>query len=129
MKIFYDAACPLCAKEMASLKASDKNNDIELIDIKNSDAMSPYPHIDPDYALQILHGIHHDGTVLFGLDVTYQAWSLVGRHSWLKVLRVQPVKWFADKAYLFFAKHRMAISKLLMPNQCKNGVCESNERK
>lgn len=128
MKVFYDGDCPLCAKEMQSLQHSDHNKVIQLIDIQSDDFSSNYPGIDKQQALNILHGQSDDGKMHYGLDVTYLAWSAVGKHRWLKLLRIQPVKWFADRAYLFFARNRNSISRLLLANHCKEGVCVSNER-
>jgi predicted DCC family thiol-disulfide oxidoreductase YuxK len=123
MKIFYDGQCPLCAKEMTSLKHHDTENKISLIDIHSSTFDQDYPNINKQRALSILHGLDSNNNLLLGLDVTYQAWRTVNKYKWLIVLRKPPIKWFADKAYLFFAKHRMKISGFLVPNQCNKSGC------
>ena len=41
MIIFYDGNCPLCAKEMQSLKRADKENKITLEDINKDDFEQP----------------------------------------------------------------------------------------
>ena len=124
MKIFYDGQCPLCAKEMTSLKSHDTDHKISFIDVHSNSFEQDYPSINKQHALQILHGLDNNNNLLLGLDVTYCAWQTVKKHKWLILLRKQPIKWFADKAYLFFAKHRMKISGLLMPNQCDKSGCK-----
>ena len=37
-----------------------------------------FPHIDQQAADLILHGQWRDGTIIYGLDVTYHSWDLVG---------------------------------------------------
>ncbi|MBD1583045.1 thiol-disulfide oxidoreductase DCC family protein [Pseudoalteromonas sp. S16_S37] len=127
MKIFYDSRCPLCVAEMKNLKSHDKHNRITLVDLHSDNFATENPNIDKQRALKILHLQDAQGIVWLGLDATYQAWKAVGRHRWLILLRLMPMRWFADKGYLFFANNRMAISKLLLPNQCTRSGCDINE--
>ena len=120
--IFYDGACPLCAKEMQSLKRHDVNNRICLEDVHQSDFEKRFPNIRIEQALSILHG-QYNGELLYGLDVTYRAWSLVGKKWRVAWLRWPVIRYFADKAYLFFAKHRMKISSLFTSKRCNNDTC------
>jgi predicted DCC family thiol-disulfide oxidoreductase YuxK len=122
MIIFFDGNCPLCLKEMCSLKRHDKHNSIELVDVHDSVAMSRFPRIDKNLALNKLHAI--DGEqLLLGLDVTVKAWQLVGKHRWLRLSRLPICKPLSDAAYLLFAKHRMKISALFFKNACPNNTC------
>ncbi|TLU65129.1 DUF393 domain-containing protein [Thalassotalea litorea] len=113
LKIYYDGHCPLCVQEMRSLQGKNTANAIYFVDINRLDFSELYPHIDVDKAKAILHGEDDAGNLMYGLDVTYRAWSLVGE-KW----RVAPLRWpiirsGADKAYLMFAKHRFKISRWL----------------
>jgi predicted DCC family thiol-disulfide oxidoreductase YuxK len=112
--VFYDGNCPLCCKEMDMLRGYDTASKLCLEDIHADDFSQRYPQIDVSKAMQILHGLNRDGQVMLGLDVTVAAWRAVGKKRWLGVLRWPFVSWFADKAYLFFAKHRMRISAMMM---------------
>lgn len=123
LTIFYDGFCPLCVKEMDHLKRYDNSNSIKLIDIQTS-IMEQYPTIDAKEASSILHALDSQGNLILGLDVTYQAWSLVGK-GWLYApLRWKLIKPFADKAYLHFAKNRYRWSKWLTgKSRCDSGQC------
>lgn len=122
--VFYDGNCPLCAAEMTLLANYDHHSRLCLEDIHARDFSQRYPNIDLQAANQILHGQTPDGTLVYGLDVTVTAWGLVGKKPWLKVLRWPLVRWFADKAYLFFAKHRMGFAFFLTGRRCiNNDVC------
>ena len=61
-----------------------------------------FPHINPVEADRVLHGEWANGTLIYGLDVTQQAWALVGRHRWLKPLRLPLIRWFADFGAICF---------------------------
>ena len=115
LTIFYDGFCPLCVREMTHLRRADKQGRMRLVDIQQPGFAQEYPHIDPDAARTILHADTADGTLLLGLDVTYRAWALAspglfGRGFWIAPLRWPVIRWFADKAYLWFARNRYKVS-------------------
>jgi predicted DCC family thiol-disulfide oxidoreductase YuxK len=123
LTIFYDGFCPLCVKEMEKLKQFDQNDDIQLIDIHTS-AFTPYTNIDADKASRILHAIDDKNQLLLGLDVTYRAWSLVGKGWIYAPLRWPIIKPIADRAYLHFANNRYRWSKILTgKSRCDSNSC------
>ncbi|AQP98362.1 cell division protein [Pseudoalteromonas aliena] len=125
MIIFYDGNCPLCSTEMQQLKQADIKKQIVLEDLNAADFCERYPAINKVKAMRFLHAQKQSGEMIYGLDVTYQAWKLVGKHRWLKVLRLPIIRFFADCGYQLFAEYRHPISRFLMPKtQCSNGQCE-----
>lgn len=122
--IFYDGFCPLCQIEMRSLKAKDKQHNIEFIDVQDESAMVRFPELEKEALLARLHAYFQDGLnqrLLTGLDVTYQAWKCVGRGWLIAWLRWPGIRTIADFFYIKFAKHRYKISFLLTGKQ----RCES----
>lgn len=116
LTLFYDGYCPLCVKEMTSLAAKDKHQRLTLVDVHQSCFEQQYPDINVAEALRYLHGYLYQQqakTLITGLDVTYQAWRLVGRGWLFAPLRWPILRWFCDKAYLWFARNRFTLSKLL----------------
>lgn len=108
--IFYDGACPLCAKEMNQLKRRNTEDQLVFVDIMQSSFSEEYPGLDWQALNDRIHGMLDDGTMLIGLDATHKAWSLVGK-GWLYApLRWPVIRFFADKAYLVFARNRYRIS-------------------
>ena len=114
LTIFYDATCPLCATEMDHLQRTDVHHAIAFENIYADDFTSRFPSIDRQEADRILHGQLADGEVITGLNVTHRAWCLVGKRRWVAILRWPMVAPIADRAYLFFARHRQRISRLVM---------------
>jgi predicted DCC family thiol-disulfide oxidoreductase YuxK len=129
MIIFYDAGCPLCNAEMQQLKTADIEQKIVLEDINAADFDMRFPHINKEKAMQILHAQTDAGEMMYGLDVTYAAWKTVGKHRWLKILRLPVIRIVADLGYTIFAKYRQPISLFLMPNTgCEGNSCSSRNR-
>lgn len=118
MIIFYDGKCPLCSKEMQQLKHADTRNQIVLEDINKDDFEDRYNYIKRQDAQAFLHGQSDSGEMLYGLDVTFAAWKAVGRHSWLKILQLPVIRFFADLGYWVFAKYRLQISSVLCKSSC-----------
>lgn len=129
LTIFYDSQCPLCLAEMRQLKASDTAGRLTFEDLHAIDFSQHYPYIDTVKANRILHGQLDSGEMLFGLDVTYKAWSLVGKHRWLALLRWPILKTIADSMYLLFARHRYRISYWLTGKTRCSSCTLDNARK
>lgn len=120
LTIFYDSQCPLCMAEMIQLKELDKHKKINFADLHAEDFNNIYPYIDQSKANRVLHGELPSGEIILGLDVTCKAWSLVGKHRWLAILRWPLIRFFADMVYKLFARYRNTISYLLTGNKaCK----------
>ena len=123
MIVFYDANCPLCSTEMRQLKQADKYNQISLEDINATDFEARFKHIKREDARSFLHGQQSSGEMLYGLDVTFAAWNMVGKHRWLKVFKLPGFRFIANLAYRLFAKYRTQISacysKLSSRSTCK----------
>lgn len=124
LTVFYDALCPLCSAEIKQLRANDTDNRIAFEDIHAPDFIQRYPYVDPLEANRILHGQLSNGEMIYGLDVTCQAWKAVGKHRWLAILRWPGIKLVADISYRFFARHRNTISALIMRKD-KSLKCQS----
>ncbi|MFC7160336.1 DUF393 domain-containing protein [Pseudidiomarina halophila] len=98
---------------MRHLKSRDKHGKIQFESIWDEDFAARFPDIDVAEANRILHARTPSGAMIYGLDVTYAAWSAVGRGWLIAPLRWPGVRWLADKGYLGFAKHRDRLSKLI----------------
>lgn len=121
--IFYDGQCPLCSREMNALKDFDTKEKLQLEDLHQESFGERFPEIDFKQAMTVLHG-KLDGRKIYGLDVTYHAWCLVGKSWRVKFLRWPLIKPVADKLYILFAKHRQKMSRLIVrKNGCENDAC------
>lgn len=112
-KIFYDSFCPLCLIEMRKLKSFDAASEIEFVDIQSSMFTHNYPQHDWKAFNDRIHAQLPDGTIISGLDATYEVWKIVGKGWVYAPLRWPIVRWFADKMYNVFARRRYQISYIL----------------
>lgn len=62
---------------MRHLKLLDKRKRLQFESIWSADFSARFPEVDVVEANRILHGKRSDGQMLYGLDVTYAAWSAV----------------------------------------------------
>jgi predicted DCC family thiol-disulfide oxidoreductase YuxK len=128
LTIFYDANCPLCAKEMDHLKKHDEDNIISLVDIHQYDFEKRYPTVKFSDAMKILHG-YYQGQLLLGVEVTHRAWTLVGKGVWVAPLNWLVFKTLSHWVYLGVAKYRHPISAFLgkifgiKVTNCSAGTC------
>ena len=113
LTVFYDSHCPLCMAEIRQLAALDVHGRLRLEDIHGEDFSQRFPHIDPQQADRVLHGQFEDGRMIYGLDVTAEAWGRVGKHRWLKVLRWPLLRPLSDLGYRLFARYRHPLARLL----------------
>jgi predicted DCC family thiol-disulfide oxidoreductase YuxK len=123
--IFYDGHCPLCKIEMDHLKKRNTEDKLAFVDIMQDNFAQLYPDLDWQRLDERIHGMQEDGSMLIGLDVTHKAWDLLGKGWLYGPLRWPVIRFFADKGYIFFAKHRHRISywvtrKKRGPSACEN---------
>ena len=114
LTIFFDGRCALCAKEMKSLKELDRHNRITFANIFAHDFAKNYASVNVEDANRVLQGMKDTGELIYGLDVTVLAWTLVGKGKWVAPLRWPIIKQIADVAYIFFARNREQISRFIM---------------
>ncbi|MDX1573845.1 MAG: DUF393 domain-containing protein [Methylophaga sp.] len=113
LTIFFDGDCPLCAKEINALQARDSLHQLKFENIYDDSFASRYPDIDIVKADRVLHGQLPDGSMIYGLDVTANAWKLVNAHHWIQMLRWPVIRWFTDIGYRLFAGLRHPIGRLM----------------
>lgn len=109
-KIFYDSYCPLCMLEMRKLKSLDVRSNIEFVDIHAPNFGSDFPNLDWQTLNDRIHAQLADGSIVTGLDATHEVWKQVGKGWIYAPLRWPVIRWFADKFYNIFARHRYRIS-------------------
>lgn len=110
LTIFYDGTCPLCEIEINHLKKRNHAGVLCFEDIMAADFRHRFPELNWDELNERIHARYADGRLITGLDVTHAAWSAVGVKWLYAPLRWPLIKWFADKFYLVFARHRYRIA-------------------
>ncbi len=115
LTIYYDDSCPLCRKEMVTLKDHDVAGDLQLVDC----SVPGFSDIEVDRAgfrteqlMTLIHAQDAAGRWFIGVDVFVLAYRAVGieaiaglwENRWLRPL------W--DRTYPWIARHRQGLSKI-----------------
>lgn len=111
LRLYYDGNCPLCMKEIRQMQRCNTAGKLELQDINDNDFAERFPHVDRQAADGTLHAELPDGSMLYGVDATVQAWTVVGKGHWFGFLRWPLIRPIADAVYRLFARHRHRISR------------------
>jgi predicted DCC family thiol-disulfide oxidoreductase YuxK len=123
LKLLYDGGCPMCRREAEWL--ARRSRDGRLV-IENIAA----PGFDParygkslDDLMQVMHGVHRDGSLITRVAVFREAYRLTGL-GWLLAPTAWPgLRWLADRGYELFARHRLRIGRWLGAEECTDGRC------
>lgn len=121
-RILVDGECPLCKKEAGMMRWMDRGRgrlDIEDIAAPGFDA-SKYGKTFDDVMGRI-HGVYPDGTVIEGVEVFRQSYEAVGWGWLLAWTRLPGIRALTDRAYVFFAKHRLKLT--FRKDACDTGRC------
>ena len=116
--VFYDGACPACRAEMKILQRWDRTGRLRLIDIAAPD----YDKLAWPVSLTDMNALLHvrlpDGTWQTGMAATRHIYRTVGR-GWMLAFTGWPLlSPVFDRAYAWFARHRIPISTFVGVRRC-----------
>ena len=121
----YDGGCPLCVRETNFLKSKDELNNIDFVDINNTN-YNPTLYKDISYkeAMSNLHGILENGNIIEGLDVLAYSYELIGLGWVYYPLKIEFLAPVLRLFYKYWAKYRLKITgrsniEKLCTSECK----------
>lgn len=108
LRMLYDAACPLCAREVALLRRLDRRRQrLDFEDISDPAFDAGVYGLDQATVEARMHAILPDGRAIEGVDVFERAYAEVGL-GWLVVpMRWRPIRWVLERVYDVFARNRL----------------------
>jgi len=115
LTLFYDGACPLCQAEILFLSGRNQAKLLDFIDINSVQFDPQKVGVSCEAALAAMYGQFASGQLIQGVSVFPEAYRRANlpRMAWF--FSRKPLQPFLSLAYLFFAKNRHAISRLLGP--------------
>jgi predicted DCC family thiol-disulfide oxidoreductase YuxK len=116
LTIYYDASCPLCAAEMHTIKETDFENKLILVDCSN-DSFSE-PAFCPTNKVAMMERIHAQdatGAWIKGVDVFAAAYQAAGFKHLSKFWGSRILRPILSRAYPFIADNRHWLSKTPLP--------------
>jgi predicted DCC family thiol-disulfide oxidoreductase YuxK len=116
LTIFYDASCPLCAAEMHTIKETDFENKLILVDCSNENFSEPAfcPSQKADMMTRI-HAVDATGIWIKGVDVFEIAYKAGGFNKLGKFWGNKTLRPILTMAYPFIADNRHWLSKTPLP--------------
>lgn len=121
--LFYDGHCPICRKEIAWLQWKNRQGKLGFQDINAETFQAEHYGKTHAELMAEIHGQYSDGRLVKGVEVFYAAYQAVGL-GWL----MAPTRWPLFKPlfvflYGWFARHRLALGRLLGGPVCTEQTC------
>ena len=123
-KIFYDAECPICVREIELIMQDSRAGFMEAVPIQGSEAVLAQYGITTEAALTYLHVLTDDGVMLQKMAAVRKMYEGYQGFALVKLANLPLLNKLADRLYPWFARHRYQFPKWLLPRPgCEGGVC------
>ena len=121
-KLLYDGECPFCRREVRWLQLRNRHGYLSFEDIASTDFDPARYGLTHQEVMGSIHGVFPDGRVVRKVEVFRQAYRAIGL-GWLLAPTGWPVlKWFFDRLYALFARHRVSLGRFF-GRSCEAGTC------
>jgi predicted DCC family thiol-disulfide oxidoreductase YuxK len=123
LTVFFDGACPICAREIALMKRLDRRRQLEFCDFSTQEYDAASSGFATGDLGAVIHARWADGSVITGVDVFRAMWEAVGLGLLAKLSRLSLVEPLLLRAYAWFARNRLRLTG--RSHACKGDVCGS----
>ena len=107
LTVYYDGACPLCSREIASYRRRSGAETIDWIDVARCNPEALGPGLERDAALARIHVREPDGTLVDGAAAFAALWQRLPAFAWLGRIAHRPlVLPLLEYAYSAFLRTR-----------------------
>jgi predicted DCC family thiol-disulfide oxidoreductase YuxK len=113
LTVYFDGACPLCAKEIGFYRRRPGADAVCWVDISAAAGGDVAPDLPFETAMARFHVRRPDGSLESGGAAFSRLWSempgfrLIGRFT-----QLAPVAWLLERAYRFFLRFRPRLQRL-----------------
>jgi predicted DCC family thiol-disulfide oxidoreductase YuxK len=116
LTIYYDASCPLCASEMHTIKETDFENKLILVDCSSQAFNEPdFCPTTKEIMMERIHAQDATGNWIKGVDVFAAAYGASGFSSLAKIWGSKTLRPILSRAYPLIADNRHWLSKTPLP--------------
>ena len=126
LTIFFDGGCPLCKREIDFLQSKNQKGYLSFIDINSSNFSLDLKYgITYKQAMDRIHAIKSDGSVIKDIKVFQEAYSLIGL-GWIYAPTKLPIlEKVIEFIYGLWAKYRLKITfRPSIEKLCDQRGCE-----
>jgi len=123
LTVFFDGACPICAREIAFMKRLDRRRQLTYCDFSRPDYDATSIGLSPSTLSEVIHARWADGRVITGVAVFQAMWEAVGLGALAKLSRLPFIEPLVSRAYAWFARNRLKLTG--RSKSCPGGTCHS----
>ena len=109
IEVYYDGACPMCAREIAMLRRLDRAGRIRFVDIAAPGFDAGTVGVSQEALMARIHGRLPDGTLIDGVEVFRRLYTAVGFGPAVALTRLPGVAQLLDATYAGFARRRVRL--------------------
>ncbi len=106
LTVFYDGACPICAREIALVKRLDRHRRLTLCVFSSAEYEGASVGLSIENLSKVIHARCADGTIMTGVEVFRAMWEAVGLGGLVWLSRLSFLEPVLQKGYAWFANNR-----------------------
>ncbi|RPH76716.1 MAG: DUF393 domain-containing protein [Nitrospiraceae bacterium] len=123
LTVFFDGACPICAREITLMKRLDRRRQLAFCDFSTQDYDAASSGFATAELAAVIHARWADGSVITGVEVFRAMWEAVGLGFLARLSRLSLVEPLVVNAYAWFARNRMRLTG--RSHACVGDACRS----
>jgi predicted DCC family thiol-disulfide oxidoreductase YuxK len=123
LTVFFDGACPICAREIALMKRLDRRRQLDFCDFSAQEYDVACRGFLTEDLGTVIHARWADGSVITGVDVFRAMWEAVGLGFLARFSRLALVEPLVLNAYAWFARNRLRLTG--RSHACTGDECRS----
>ncbi|HEN8714357.1 TPA: DUF393 domain-containing protein [Pseudomonas putida] len=116
LTLYFDGACPLCAREIAFLRRKSTEAKLILVDISADDFDAESLGLTVEQLRSCLHARFANGQWVTGLDATLWSWRAADVGGWVAPLSWRPLRPLFSVFYRLFCRLRPHLAWLPHPD-------------
>ena len=118
VEVFYDAACPLCMREIRMLMRKDRSAKIQFTDIAAPDFDAAAYGTTYEHLMERIRGRLPEGQWIEGVEVFRRLYTAIGFRWLVALTRIPGISHLLSLGYVVFAKNRLRLT-----GRCADGSC------
>jgi predicted DCC family thiol-disulfide oxidoreductase YuxK len=118
VEVFFDGACPLCAKEVAFVRRLDRRARVLFTDIADPEFEAASLGRTQADLMARIQGRLPDGTFIEGVEVFRRMYAAAGLGPLVALTRLPGISHLLDLGYHWFAKNRLRLT-----GRCEGDAC------
>ena len=127
LTVFFDGACPICAREISLMRRLDRHGRLAFCDFSSPGYDAAATGLAVADLSAVIHARWADGTVITSVDVFRGMWDAVGLGGLVWLSRLPVFEPILQRGYAWFARNRLWLTG--RANGCTENTCNASPSK